>query len=287
MVSASSKRQVVGYLVEAHQMSERHACDLVGAARSTVRYKVKPPADEAALMTTIRDLSEAHPAYGYRFITALLRSSGWQVNVKRVERLWRSEGLQLPRRKPRKRRAGDSTGAVYRASHPNHVWSYDFISATTERGGRLRILGVIDEYTRECLALEVERSMPAQRVLQTLEWLFLVRGAPGHLRSDNGPEFIADAVQQYLDDADCDTLYITPGCPWENPFIESFFDKFRDECLNRSLFADGQEAREVVENWRIEYNTFRPHSSLGYLSPAAFAAQAAAQQPEGSPTLSL
>lgn len=268
-------------------MSERHACELVGAARSTVRYEAKPPADEAALMDTIRSLSEAHPAYGYRFITALLRSSGWQVNFKRVERLWRSEGLQLPRRKPRKHRVGDSTGAVYRASYPNHVWSYDFISATTERGGRLRILGVIDEYTRECLALEVERSMPAQRVLQTLEWLFLVHGTPGHLRSDNGPEFIADAVQHYLDDTDCDTLYITPGCPWENPFIESFFDKFRDECLNRSLFANGQEAREVVENWRMEYNTFRPHSALGYLPPAAFAAQAAAQPPEHTKTLSL
>ena len=264
---------MVDHLVEAHEMSQRHACELVGVARSTVQYQARPAADEAALTQAIRDLAEQHPVYGYRPITALLRRAGWTVNHKRVQRLWRQEGLQLPRRKPRKQRAGASPGDVYRATDKNHVWSYDFLEARTENGGRLRILAVIDEYTRECLAIEVARSLPSQRVIEVLSWLFRVHGAPEHLRSDNGPEFVAHGIQKWLSEQGCQTLYITPGSPWENPFVESFIGKLRAECLNRYIFANGREAQEIVEQWRVEYNTFRPHSSLGYLTPEEFARQ--------------
>jgi transposase InsO family protein len=226
-----------------------------------------------ALVQAIRTLAEQHPRYGYRPITALLKRDGWPVNHKRVQRLWRQEGLQLPRRKPRKQRVGTSTGEVFRATRKNQVWSYDFLEARTERGGRLRMLAVMDEYTRQCLAIEVARSLPSQRVIQVLSWLFLVQGTPEQLRSDNGPEFVARAVQRWLAHHHCQTMYITPGSPWENPFIESFIGKLRDECLNRYLFANGREAQHIVEQWRIEYNTFRPHSSLGYLTPVEFAQQ--------------
>jgi len=254
-------------------MSQRHACKLVKVARSTVQYRPRRPVAEMALVQAIRTLAEQHPRYGYRPITALLKRDGWPVNHKRVQRLWRQEGLQLPRRKPRKQRVGTSTGEVFRATRKNQVWSYDFLEARTERGGRLRMLAVMDEYTRQCLAIEVARSLPSQRVIQVLSWLFLVQGTPEQLRSDNGPEFVARAVQRWLAHHHCQTMYITPGSPWENPFIESFIGKLRDECLNRYLFANGREAQHIVEQWRIEYNTFRPHSSLGYLTPVEFAQQ--------------
>ena len=157
------------------------------------------------------------------------------------------------------------------ASYPNHVWSYDFVEDRTERGGKLRILAIIDEYTRECLAIRVEPSIPASVVIEVLEWLFLTRGVPKYLRSDNGPEFVARAVCQWLKESGCQTLFITPGSPWENGYIESFNDKLRDECLNREIFRNGQEAQAIVETWRQEYNNYRPHSSLGYLTPAEFA----------------
>jgi transposase InsO family protein len=172
-----------------------------------------------------------------------------------------------------KRRYGDSTGTLCRASHPNEVWTCDFLEGRTERGGKLRMLTVLDEYTRECLTIHVARSISSRQVIQVLEWLFLLHGAPGHLRSDNGPEFIAYALKEWLQDRHCNTLYITPGSPWENPFIESFNGTFRGDCLDRWVFADGREAQMVIEQWRQEYNQRRPHSSLGYLPPAAFAKQ--------------
>lgn len=160
---------------------------------------------------------------------------------------------------------------VNKAEYPNHVWSYDFVEYRTERGGKLRILAIIDEYTRECLAIRVAPSIPASAVIETLEWLFLTRGVPKHVRSDNRPEFVSRAVCRWLKESGCQTLFINPGSPWENGYIESFIDKLRDECLNREVFGNGQEAQAIVENWRQEYNNYQPHSSLDYLTPAEFA----------------
>ncbi len=193
------------------------------------------------------------------------------MNRKRVHRIWKAEGLSLPLRRPRRRRIGPAGEIVNKAKYPNHVWSYDFVEDRTERGGKLRILAIIDEYTRECLAIRIAPSIPASVVVGVLEWLFLTRGVPKYIRSDNGPEFVARAVCQWLGSCGCQTLFINPGSPWENGYIESFFDKLRDECLNREVFRNGREAQAIVENWRQEYNNYRPHSSLDYLTPAEFA----------------
>lgn len=265
---------MVERLVTERGLSQRHACALVGLYRSTARYRPHPRADEAATVALIRAYAHEQPMYGYRIIAAMLKHDGYRVNRKRVYRIWRQEGLQLPRRKAGKRRFGDSTGALRRASRPNEVWTYDFLEARTERGGKLRMLTILDEYTRECLAIHVARSISSRQVIQQLEWLFLLRGAPDYLRSDNGPEFVAYALQQWLREQQCKTMYIKPGSPWENPFIESFNGTFRGECLNRWVFVNGHEAQIVTEQWRQEYNLRRPHSSLGYLAPAVFSQQA-------------
>jgi len=228
--------------------------------------------EEAQTVALIREYAHEQPMYGYRIISAMLKHDGYQINRKRVYRIWRQEGLQLPRRRVVKRRFGDSTGTLRRASRPNEVWTYDFLESRTERGGKLRMLTILDEYTRECLIIHVARSISSRQVIQVLEWLVLLRGAPDYLRSDNGPEFIAYALQQWLRDRHCHTMYITPGSPWENPFIESFNGTFRGDCLNRWVFVDGHEAQIVIEQWRQEYNLRRPHSSLGYLAPVAFVA---------------
>ena len=251
--------------------SERHACTIVGLSRSLVRYIARRRKDEAALIKEIHKLAIHHSRYGYRRITVLLKREGFKVNRKRVHRIWKSEGLSLPQRRPRRRKRGVTGGIVNKAEYPNHVWSYDFVEDRTERGGKLRILAVIDEYTRECLALRVEPSIPASVVIEVLEWLFLTRGVPKYLRSDNGPEFVSKAVCQWLKEAGCSTLFIEPGCPWENGYIESFNDKLRGECLNREVFRNGREAQIIVEAFGQEYNNYRPHSALGYLTPAEFA----------------
>jgi putative transposase len=274
MVSPQAKRSAVGWAVAERGLSQRHACTLLSIQRSTVRYQRRLGADEAATVALIRDYAHEQPMYGYRLITALLRHDGYPVNRKRVYRIWRQEGLQLPRRKVFKRHFGQPGGALQRATRPNDVWSYDFLEGRTERGGKLRMLTVVDEYTRECLTIQVARAISSRQVIQVLEWLFLLHGVPAHLRSDNGPEFVAYAVQEWLHDHHCQTFYIQPGSPWENPFIESFNGTFRAECLDRWIFASGQEAQLVIEQWRQEYNHRRPHSSLGYLTPAAFAKQA-------------
>ncbi len=177
----------------------------------------------------------------------------------------------MPQRRPKRRRIGPVGEIINKAGYPNHVWSYDFVEDRTERGGKLRILVVIDEYTRECLAIRIEPSLPATVVIEVLEWLFLTRGVPKYLRSDNGPEFISKAVCQWLKESGGQTLFIKPGSPWENGYIESFNDKLRDECLNREIFRNGKEAQTIVEAFRQEYNNYRPHSSLGYLTPVEFA----------------
>jgi len=256
-----------------HDYSERHACGVVSIARSSARYTPHPRADEQVLRDRIRDLANEHKEYGCPRITALLRREGSIVNKKRVHRIWKEEGLQLPRRRPKKRRRGPNGEVIHKAEYMNHVWTYDFVEDRTERGRKIRILTIVDEYTRECLAIRVARSIPAVKVLNTLEWLFLTRGIPAYIRSDNGPEFIAKAVQAWLKKNQSKTIYIEPGSPWENPFIESFNGKLREECLNRYEFVNVHEAQEIIEAWRIEYNTYRPHSSLNYLTPAEFASQ--------------
>lgn len=272
MVSPDAQRRGVTHLVQAKRFSQRRACQLVSAARSSVRYRRRRAADEAALVEALQQQVQRHAVYGYRPITALLRRQGWQVNHKRVYRLWRTLGLQLPRRAKRKRRYGAAPERLMRAEHANHVWTYDFLHTSTERGGKLRVLAVLDEYTRECLALYVARSISSKRVIHLLNWLFVTRGRPQYLRSDNGSEFIARAIQMWLEAEKCQTLYIKPGSPWENPFIESFIGKLRTECLDRYVYASAAEAQQLLEEWRSEYNDERPHSSLGYLSPSTFAA---------------
>jgi putative transposase len=252
-------------------VSERMACRVVGLARSSFRYPLHPsPSDEGELRGTVRRLAREHRRYGYRRITALLRRQGHRVNAKRVWRLWKSEGLSLPRKRPRRRRQGPSMGLPPQALEPNHVWTYDLLFDRTEAGQLLKILIVLDEYTRESLAIRVERHLGAGEVIETLAWLLMQRGAPGYLRSDNGPEFIAQALHAWLAAAaqETRTVYIEPGHPWENGYAESFIGKLRDECLNEEVFRSIEEARVVIESWRREYNQRRPHSALEYQTPA-------------------
>ena len=275
MVSPQAKRAGVGYLMTHRQYSQRRACELVRVARSSLRYQSQIKPEEVELRAQIRQLANQHQTYGCPRITALLRRAGSLVNHKRVHRLWQIEGLQLPRRKPRKQRRGPKGAVINQAECYNHVWSYDFLEDRTESGSKLRILTLLDEYTRECLEIRVERSITAAKVIDTLEWLGLVRGLPDYIRSDNGPEFVAKAIQQWLKDNHCQTIYIGPGSPWENPYIESFNGKLRAECLDRYAFANGPEAQEITTGWKEEYNRYRPHSSLGYQTPEEFAANIA------------
>ncbi len=259
------------------EVSQRRACQAVDQPRSTQRYEPAEVEDEKALVKRMKELSAKNPRYGYRRIWALLRSEGWKINRKRVHRLWRKEGLKVPQKQRKRRRLGGSQNACYRqkAQGKNDVWSYDFVMDQTSDGKRLKMLPVVDEFTRECLTIEVERWMTATDVVDTLKYLFEVRGVPGHIRSDNGPEFIAGVVKRWLKESGAGTLYIEPGSPWENAYSESFNGKFEDELLNREEFTTLKEAKVLVEDYRQEYNHRRPHSSLGYRTPAAFAASCA------------
>ncbi len=257
------------------KVSQRRACKALGQPRGTQRYQARQPDMDRRLLAEMRGLSEAYPRYGSPRVHKLLVGTGWRVNVKRVHRLWKQEHLQVPGKQRKRRRlpgASKNSCIRHRATHPNHVWSYDFLMDRTEDGRQLKILVVIDEYTRECLALEVGRVFMAHDVLLTLQYLFAVRGAPGHLRSDNGPEFIARRLQHWLDQAAVGTLYIQKGSPWENGYVESVNGKLRDELLNGELFLSVPEARYVLDEWTLVYNHHRPHSSLGWKTPAAFAA---------------
>jgi transposase InsO family protein len=219
-------------------------------------------------------LSEKHPRYGYRRITALLRREGMEINAKRVQRVRRQEALQVSKKQRRMKRLGLSTAERQRAAQINDVWSWDFVEDQTENGSRFRILTLLDEHTRRCLAVHAGWSIRAVDVITVVEAAFERYGRPRHLRSDNGPEFIAYAIQDWLKEENVKTIYIKPGSPWENGHIESFHDKLRDECLNRELFGSLLEARIILEGWRNEYNHQRPHSSLGYLTPAEYARSA-------------
>ena len=225
------------------------------------------------------ELSRENPRYGYRRVWAMLRREGWPVNKKRVHRLWRKEGLKVPDEQRKRRRLpilGDSENSCTRrqATHPNHVWSYDFVMDLTEDGRRLKMMPVVEEYTRECLSIDVERSITADDVVRTLASLFRSRGEPAFIRSDNGPEFIAKTVKQWLEVSEVKTLYIEPGSPWENAYSETFISRFSDELLKREVFADLLEAKVLIEDYRGHYNHRRPHSALGYLTPAEFAVAA-------------
>lgn len=231
------------------------------------------------------ELSGKHPRYGYRRITALLRREGCEVNAKRIARIRREEGLKVSKKQRRTKRLGVSTAERLRAERPRQVWSWDFVADQTENGSNFRILTLIDEHTRECLATHGAWSIRAVDVITVLEAAIARYGAPEHIRSDNGPEFIAYCIQDWLAGQQIKTLYIKPGSPWENGHIESFHDKLRDECLNRELFGSLAEARVILESWRMEYNECRPHSSLGYQTPGEFAraSNSGLRSPSGLP----
>ena len=241
--------------------------------RSTQRKTPRGRADEAALTADITALAATYGRYGYRRITALLHQAGWSVNAKRVQRIWRREGLKVPQKQPKRGRLwlNDGSCVRLRAERPNHVWSYDFVEDRTQDGRKFRMLCVIDEFTREALAIRVKRKLNSTDVLETLADLMILRGPPAYVRSDNGPEFIATALREWIAAVGSQTAYIEPGSPWENGYCESFNSKLRDELLNGELFYSLAEARIVIESWRQHYNTHPPHSSLGYKPPAPHA----------------
>ena len=251
-------------------VSERRTCAALGQHRSTQRKVPRGRDDEERLTADIIELARQYGRYGYRKVAALLRDAGWLVNAKRVERIWKREGLKVPPRQPKRGRPWLADGSCIRLrpERPNHVWSYDFVEARTHDGRKVRMLNVLDEFTRECLAIRVARKLKGIDVIDVLSDLFILRGVPGHVRSDNGPEFVAKRVQSWITAVGAKTVYIAPGSPWENGFVESFNSKLRDELLNGEVFSTLQEAKVVIEGWRRHDNTIRPHSSLGYVPPA-------------------
>lgn len=252
------------------KVSERRACQVLGQARNTQRRSPQASLEESRLMADIVSLAAKYGRYGYRRITALLRERGWLVNHKRVERIWRREGLKVPKKQPKRGRLWLNDGSCIRLrpQHKDHVWSYDFMVARTADGRPFKLLTIIDEYTRECLSIVVERRITSQDVIDHLFDLLVLRGIPEHIRSDNGPEFTAREVRKWLSHLGVKTLFIEPGSPWENGYIESFNGKLRDELLNREIFTTLTEAKVLIAQWRQEYNHVRPHSSLGYRPPA-------------------
>ena len=251
-------------------VSERRACQVLGQPRSTQRRAPYVPDDEPALVARMIDLASEFGRYGYRRITILLQNEGFRVNHKRVERLWRREGLKVPKRQPQRGRLWFNDGSCVRLRplYTDHVWSYDFMADRTRDGRAIRLLTIIDEYSRECLAIDVARKLNSEDVLDRLMQLFISRGLPAHIRSDNGPEFVAEKVRGWLERLEVGPLFIEPGSPWENGYNESFNGKLRDELLKGELFDTLLEAQVLVERWRKHYNQVRPHSSLGYRPPA-------------------
>jgi putative transposase len=274
MVSPSRRRDAVTYLCRRHPVSERRACQLLDQHRSTQRYVPEPPLLEQRLVERMNELAERHPRYGYRRIWALLRSEGFQINRKRIERLWRLEGHKVPaQRKSHGQKAlggpGGSTWAL-QAAKANDVWSYDFVAARTEDGLPLRILNVVDEFTRRCVGCRVERSIGARDIISELEELFERHGKPRLLRSDNGREFIAETLADWLKDQGVTQVFIEKASPQQNAYVERFNGSMRDELLNGEFFRSVLEARVVINEWIDGYNTIRPHRGLGYKTPAEF-----------------
>jgi transposase InsO family protein len=275
MTSPVRRRQAVEQVSVTLGISERRACRAIQQPRSSQRYKPVVANDEGPLTQQIIKIAAKYGRYGYRRITALLQNEGWQVNHKRVERIWRCEGLKVPQKQPKRGRLWLNDGSCIRLrpEYPNHVWSYDFVMDITHNGRPFRMLTLIDEYTRECLSIKVGRKLKTENVLECLTELFCARGIPKHIRSDNGSEFTAKRIRKWLQELGTKTLFIEPGSPWENGYIESFNGKLRDELLNREIFYTLEEAKILIEKWRKEYNQIRPHSSLGYKPPVPEAIQ--------------
>jgi putative transposase len=242
----------------------------LGQHRSTQRHVPHGRNDEARLVADMIELARQFGRYGYRRIAALLREAGWAVSDGRIERLWRREGLKVPQKQPKKGRLwlNDGSCVRLRPEYRNHVWSYDFVHCRTDDGKAFRTLNLIDEFSRECLAIKVDRKLNSTNVISTLTDQFILRGFPAFIRSDNGPEFVAQAVRDWIAAVGAKTAYIEPGSPWENGYCESFNGRFRDELLNAESFYTLREAQIIIEQWRCHYNTKRPHSALGYRPPA-------------------
>jgi putative transposase len=276
LVSPSRKRRAAKRLVSEKGCATSTACRSVKLGKSSYYYERRTAEFEARLIARIRSLSLEYPRYGYRRMTKALNREGWGANKKRIQRLMRQEGLKVVTKGRKRRRLGVSTSKRSEAAYRGHVWSWDIVHDRTEDGRQLKFLAIVDEYTRECLSIRAGRHLRAEDVIEEMKGLLRARGAPRHIRSDNGPEFIAKAVCRWLDANDVGTIYIEPASPWENPYIESFNGKFRDECLNREVFTGLLEARVIVGEWRRYYNEERLHSSLGYVPPEEFAASAMA-----------
>lgn len=274
-MSPGHKRQVASGFVSRGRCSGRQVCRYFKLHGSTYRYQAREPnAWMKKLRAAVRRYSLKHRRWGYVKITRLLQQEGWSVGKRLVQRIRRELGLRIPRKKPKRHRRGVSTGLPTQATHRGHVWCWDFIHDRTVRGGRLKMLTVVDEYTRECHLIHVDRRIRARDVLAQLFRLIEQHGTPGYIRSDNGSEFIEASLQGWLDQAGIQTLYIDPGSPWQNGYIESFHSRFREECLDREQLWTLSEARVVLEDWRNEYNHIRPHKSLNLQTPKEFAADA-------------
>lgn len=257
-------------LMSRFRVSQRIACRVAGQPRATQRYQAIPRADESALTHAVVELANLYGRYGYRTVTGLLQLQGWDIQQGRVWRIWKAEGLKVPhKQKPRGRLLlNDGSCIRLRPQYRNHVWNYDFVSCQTHDGRKFRVLVLLDEHTRECLSLVVARHIKAMDVLEALSVQMISRGVPAYIRSDNGPEFVAIALRQWLAKIGVQTAYIEPGSPWENGYCESFNGKFRDQFLNGEIFYSLKEAMILIERWRYHYNHIRPHSSLGFKPPA-------------------
>ena len=280
-MSPAGRRRCIDHVKERLGISERRACRTLGQHRSTQRQYPSGPSDEASLTADIIELARTYGRYGYRRVTDLLNQVGWDVNHKRVERIWRREGLKVPQKQSKKGRLWLNDGSCIRLrpERPNHVWSYDFVHDRTDDGRVYRTLNIIDEFTREALAIRVDRKLNSIDVVDALTDLFILRGPPAFIRSDNGPEFIAQKVRDWIGAVGAKTAYITPGSPWENGYCESFNARFRDELLNGEIFYTLKEAKIIIEQWRKHYNRKRPHSALGWRPPAPEAVIPLEQRP--------
>jgi len=269
-LSPSRRRGCIDLVRQILNVSERRACLVLGQHRSTQRKVPRGRADEERLRQDIITLSETYGRYGYRMVTGLLNNAGWHVNHKRVERIWRSEGLKVPRKHKKRGQLwlNDGSCVRLRPKRPNHVWSYDFVHERTHDGRAFRTLNIIDEFSKEALMIRVNRKLNSTDVVDALTDLFILRGPPVYIRSDNGPEFVAEKVRKWITTVGAKTAFIEPGSPWENGYCESFNSRFRDELLNGEIFYTLKEAQIIIEKWRVHYNTVRPHSSLGYKPPA-------------------